>query len=638
MSDKIYLGNRLADLDIGEPSLPVSKVILSVDGETYYKSGDDTGLTIEQNCPWATQAMADSVLSKLRGFVYRPYIGTDALLDPAAELGDALTVGGEYVVLAQMGRTLDRQSAATVGAPGTDEIADEYPYKSKQRKEIDRVLAKSYSRISKTASEIRLEVSALEQSVGRSLSALEDSFGEDLEGLELSLGKDLEELELSLGKDISDLGTSFNTTLENYATLLVTDEKIETAVSNALYITSTDEEGNTIKSEKYSTVEQTSSSIKSAISEALYVTTTDEDGNEVVTEKYSTVEQTASSISSAVSGLINGTQAQTLINQTIDALEFSVSSSGGATSFKLTGDGVEVSAENVSLSVDAVNITGRLVASQIDASELKVDAANITGKLTLDKIASISFSDLSDTEDVATKDDIPTTTSQLTNDSGYVNSANLTPTVTQITYNAISTASISANQISTGTLKATNDYGQTAISMSGLLGLMYSGSYYGYVGASTAGSYAGAVLTDSTMSNYFIATTGGARMSAANAAEIYVISGTYAGCYSTHQMQVASDKRLKDRVVYGLENYEELFKSLKPCSYYLNNETVKKRHWGFVAQDFQTSIEDCNLTEPLAVLGFNGEYYSVGYGEVTALNTHMIQKIIKALAEVGVNV
>lgn len=155
---KLFLGNRLADLDIGEPSLPVSKVILNVDGETYYQSGDDTGATVEADCPWATQAMADSVLSQMKGFVYKPFSGYDALLDPSAELGDAITAGGHYGVLAQMGRSLDRQAAATVGAPGVDEIEDEYPYKTKQRKATDRVLAKAYSRISKTADEIRLEV------------------------------------------------------------------------------------------------------------------------------------------------------------------------------------------------------------------------------------------------------------------------------------------------------------------------------------------------------------------------------------------------------------------------------------------------------------------------------------------------
>ena len=161
MSDKIYLGNRLSDLDIGEPSMPISKVILNVDSEKYYQAGDDNGLTIEQDCPWATQAMADSILEKLQGFVYNPYSGSEALLDPAAELGDAITVGGLYGILSTIGRNLDRQGAATIGAPKVDEIEDEYPYKTKERKKTDRTLANARSLISKTAEEIRLEVQSI---------------------------------------------------------------------------------------------------------------------------------------------------------------------------------------------------------------------------------------------------------------------------------------------------------------------------------------------------------------------------------------------------------------------------------------------------------------------------------------------
>ena len=161
MSDEIFLGNQLSDLDFGKPSLPVSKVILNVDSETYYQAGDDTGSTIEADCPWATQEMADNVYAKMKGFVYKPFNGYDALLDPSAEVGDGITVGGERSILAMLGRNLDRQAAATVGAPGTDEIEDEYPYKSKERKRTDRALAKAYAKISKTADEIRLEVAGL---------------------------------------------------------------------------------------------------------------------------------------------------------------------------------------------------------------------------------------------------------------------------------------------------------------------------------------------------------------------------------------------------------------------------------------------------------------------------------------------
>lgn len=146
----------------GEPLLPVSKVILNVDSETCYISGDDSGSAIEQDCPWATQAMADSVLARLKGFVYRPFDGSSAILDPTVEMGDGITVGGIYTVLASMGRTFDPLFTATIGAPGSEELEDEYPYETKERKQTNRELARAYSLISKTAEEIRLEVNGLD--------------------------------------------------------------------------------------------------------------------------------------------------------------------------------------------------------------------------------------------------------------------------------------------------------------------------------------------------------------------------------------------------------------------------------------------------------------------------------------------
>lgn len=150
-------------MDVGQESMPVSRINLIVDSERYYTAGDDSGSTIECECPWGTQAMADDILSAMNGYVYRPYNGEDALLDPAAELGDGITVGGLYSTLAIMGRKLDRQALATVGAPESDEIDDEYPYKSKTRRKTDRMLANLRSTITKTASEIRLEVEGLNE-------------------------------------------------------------------------------------------------------------------------------------------------------------------------------------------------------------------------------------------------------------------------------------------------------------------------------------------------------------------------------------------------------------------------------------------------------------------------------------------
>lgn len=156
--DKIYLGSRLESLEISEPLLPISRVILKVDGQNIYTAGDDSGRTIEKTMSWATQEMADSILTSLKGQVYKPFTGSGAFLDPAAELGDAITVAGNYGMLAGMSRQLDRMGISEISAPGADELDDEFPYTPKSQREVERVLAKSYSRISKTADQILLKV------------------------------------------------------------------------------------------------------------------------------------------------------------------------------------------------------------------------------------------------------------------------------------------------------------------------------------------------------------------------------------------------------------------------------------------------------------------------------------------------
>lgn len=85
------------------------------------------------------------------------------------------------------------------------------------------------------------------------------------------------------------------------------------------------------------------------------------------------LELTAEEIRSEVSGKIDGEYAQTLIDQAIDEIELSVSSSAGSTTFKLTGGGVDISTTTLKLSVTAANISGKLTADQIEVSDLKFD-------------------------------------------------------------------------------------------------------------------------------------------------------------------------------------------------------------------------------------------------------------------------
>ena len=91
---------------------------------------------------------------------------------------------------------------------------------------------------------------------------------------------------------------------------------------------------------------------------------------------YSTLEQTVNQLRSEISGKIDGEQAQSLIDQTVEAITLEVSSSAGSSTFILKSNGLEISTETVDLHVSSVNVDGTITADAINLNE-----ANITGTL-----------------------------------------------------------------------------------------------------------------------------------------------------------------------------------------------------------------------------------------------------------------
>ena len=161
--DKTYLGRRLADFSPGIASKPISKVeLLDENGDVVGVSGSDTGRTLTALQPDGTNAMAAAILAKVSGYKHIGYDGRKALLDPAVELGDAVTVDGLYVPLIALDMTFDPMLAPDISAPDADELDDEYPYKSPTQRQIERNFAKARSLITKTSEAIMLKVEGID--------------------------------------------------------------------------------------------------------------------------------------------------------------------------------------------------------------------------------------------------------------------------------------------------------------------------------------------------------------------------------------------------------------------------------------------------------------------------------------------
>lgn len=125
------------------------------------------------------------------------------------------------------------------------------------------------------------------------------------------------------------------------------------------------------------------------------------------------ITQTADAITSEVSRATTaeGTLS-TRIDQRLDSITLSVSSSAGSSTFTLKDGSTTLDTKSLDLSVKAVNISGTLTIGQLPS-------------------------------DVATDSDIPTKTSDLTNDSGFQNATQ----VTTITNNTISTTNVLAQNL-----------------------------------------------------------------------------------------------------------------------------------------------------------------------------------------------
>lgn len=161
--DKTYLGRRLADFSPGIASKPITKVeLLDENGDVVGVSGSDTGRTLTALQPDGTNAMAAAILVKVSGYKHIGYDGRKALLDPAVEIGDAVTVDGYYVPLIALDMTFDPLLAPDISAPDADELDDEYPYKSPTQRQIERNMAKARSLITKTSEAIMLKVEGID--------------------------------------------------------------------------------------------------------------------------------------------------------------------------------------------------------------------------------------------------------------------------------------------------------------------------------------------------------------------------------------------------------------------------------------------------------------------------------------------
>lgn len=602
MSDKHYVGLNIVDFEDTGKHHPVSRVTLWVDENNYYTAGDDSGKEISAKCPSATQAIVNALLAQLKGYQYQSFTATDAGLDPAAELGDGITVGGVYATISQIND--DGYGYSNVGATDEPETEDEYPYVSPIQQEINRQSTETRSIISKTAEEIRLEVS------------------NELNGLSSSFSVSLDNLEAEISDNINNLSASFSLSLDSIQSQV-------TGLNGSV-----------------SSLQQTASSIQSTVSAQ---------GNRI-----STVEQTATSLTSTVSA--QGSSLSTL-EQKVDSFTLAVSNGSTSSTISLLANGVTISSKSISMS-GLVTYTGLSSGTTtIDGACIKtgaIDAArlNLTGAITFGDLNSAMQSTINNAASNASSALTTANNAASTASSAY----SLADTANDIVgaWKYGSTTYIDGSKLMTGTVYASYLKGgaieiltaanrvvgvitPTWSSSSSIAlqlasdGALRLGALGGnaFLFAGNSPSYAASFVQCSYSENEV--SCKGNLVPAGN-----WYCGTQAepwyGINTYTEVVVTSDRNKKHEIGYDMSRYDAFFDALKPAHFELDNSPDGRVHLGMVAQDVEDALAECGLDAyDLGALckteSKNGYDYALRYGEFVAICISQIQGLKTRVTE-----
>ena len=128
--------------------------------EIVIESGNTDGRTLEIKNPFGTQEMADNILADINGYQYQPMSADNALLDPAAEMGDGVTVNGVYSGVFVRATQFGRLMASDIAAPTDEEIEHEFAIESASDRQYTRFVQQTKSLLKITNLAIEAEVAA----------------------------------------------------------------------------------------------------------------------------------------------------------------------------------------------------------------------------------------------------------------------------------------------------------------------------------------------------------------------------------------------------------------------------------------------------------------------------------------------
>lgn len=163
MAESFNLLRRVRSLDIAPELAGYSGVVIFAgqddDGNNIeYRAGDRTGTVLEITNEWGSQAQADAIYRKIRGFKYQPYKAGGTSIDPSAEIGDAVTVSDIYSGVFAKKTTFGRHIRTDLEAPSKEEVEHEFQIQSPTNRQYERFTRSVRASLSITATKIAAEV------------------------------------------------------------------------------------------------------------------------------------------------------------------------------------------------------------------------------------------------------------------------------------------------------------------------------------------------------------------------------------------------------------------------------------------------------------------------------------------------
>lgn len=160
MSDRINLLQRAENVEKSPLFNTYAKVIVNIDDETQASAGSGAGRTMEITNPlFGGPTLASNLLRRLQGYQYQPYSAQGTLLDPAAEIGDAVSVNDVYGGIYARDKQFGRLMVTDISAPYDEEINHEYKWESKTDRKLRREMENVQAEFEIQATQIAAKVS-----------------------------------------------------------------------------------------------------------------------------------------------------------------------------------------------------------------------------------------------------------------------------------------------------------------------------------------------------------------------------------------------------------------------------------------------------------------------------------------------